>query len=462
MHLRWLIVPALGLLCGCGGDDAATGAGMGPRVSLVRVGAVTREPVQPTTAAVGTIIARRTSVVASGAEGKVDQFLVSEGDVVAEGQELSVLNMVTTDLEIQEAEALLRERQQYFEELQQGSRPEEIEEALARMQAAQVTMQIASERLTRWERLAQGSAASQDTLDDAREKAQAAEKLYTAAKAAYDLVKAGPRAEAREQAKARLDAQQHQVEFLKAERDKRTTHAPFRGVVVSEHTEAGQWLSKGASVVTLADLLGEMYVIANVDQRELHNVQLGADVTVTVDGIEPREWPGKVVALIPRSQWESGARTFPVKVAVQNQVTLVEGRERALLNEGMLARVVFFGAAREATLVPKSSLVRAETGARLYAVIPGDKPDTGKARPVMVQEGGAYGDRVEILGEELQPGMLVVTEGAERLTPFADVSIQRDAPPAGPAGPGAPQRMAENTAAASKGAPPPREPGRGE
>ena len=457
----WVVISLSG--CGGGPADGAGGSAAGgrPRSALVRVAPVVRETVRPATTAVGTVIARRTSVVASGADGKVDQFLVRMGDIVEEDAPLSILNMVTTNLEIEEAEALLQEREQLLQEMQ-GSRKEEIDEALARMEAAAVTRDVAAERLVRWTRLSQTGAAALDTLDDARERAQAAEKLYLAAKANYELVLSGPRAEARLQAQARLDAQRHQVNFLKAERDKRTTHAPFRGVVVAEHTQSGQWLAKADPVVTVSDLLDKVDVVANVDQRELANIQLGADVDVIVEGTSPREWRGCVTALISRSAWERGSRTFPVKVTISNQLAMVEGRPQPILREGMLARLIFSGPEHEATLVPKNSLVRSETGTRLYAVVPGQTPEAGKARPVIVQEGGAFGDKVEIFGDELAPGMLVVTEGAERLTPFADITIQSDAPagaPGGPPGGGAPaggpkdgQTPAPKTAAAG-GAP---------
>ena len=418
------------VLPGCGGASGGGAGGPGggpPRASLVRVGTVTQEMVQPSTTAVGTVVPRRTSVVASGADGKVNDFLVREGDIVDATRELSVLNMETTNLGISEAEAILREREQEYQAAQ-TSRPEEIDEAKARMEAAAVTRDVAADRLTRWERLSQGGAAAQDALDDARERSQAAEKLYLAAKAAYDLVLAGPREEAKLQAKARRDAQQHQVDFLKAERDKRTTRAPFRGIVVQEHTEAGQWLAKGDPVVTIADLLEVVEIEANVDQSELSNVEAGATVVVTVDGVEPRHWEGKVLSVVPRSAWESGSRMFPVRVSVPNRVVEVNGREQPVLREGMLARVTFSGPKHEATLVPKNALVRSESGTRLYVIVPGEKRDEAKARPVMIQELGAYGDRVEVQTEELRPGQQVVTEGAERLKPFADVMIQPDGP----------------------------------
>lgn len=427
-----LVLTSLQSGCSSKGADANAGGppgGPGGRVSQVRVAPILRQLVRPETAAVGTIVAKRTSVVASGADGKVNRFLVREGEIVEEDQELSILNMNTTDLGVQEAEAVLQEREQELVATL-TSRPEEIAESKARMEAAEVTRRIAGQRLARIEQLVKAGATNADALDDALERSQAAEKLYLAARSQYDLILAGPRKEVQEQARARRDAQQHQVDYLKAERDKRTAKAPFRGVIVKEHTESGQWLSKGDTVVTIADLLDEVHVIAHVNQRELPNVQIGSEVTVRVEGVAEPNCVGIVEAIIPMSNWSQGSRSFPVKISVKNSMHSVGGKLSPKLNEGMLAQVVFFGPEREATLVPKDALIRTENGARLYVMIPGEKPGTGKAKPFQIVEGLSFSDKVEVLGDDLQPGMNVIVEGAERLTPFADVALQApNAPP---------------------------------
>ncbi|MEZ6057755.1 MAG: efflux RND transporter periplasmic adaptor subunit [Planctomycetaceae bacterium] len=422
-----------GGISGCSGD-AVKGAGPsggGRPPAAVRVSPVIRKAVRPETSAVGTIIAKRTSIVASGADGKVNQFLVREGDIVEEGQELSILNMVATNLGIDEAESVLQEREQELA-ASLTSRPEEIAEAKSRMEAADVTRRVAAQRLARFEQLVKQGATNADSLDEAQERSEAAEKLFAAVKSQYELILAGPRKEVQEQVRARRDAQQHQVDFLKAERDKRTAKAPFRGVIVKEHTESGQWLSKGDAVVTVADLLDEVQVIALVNQSDLANVQIGSEVTIRVEGIANPNCQGIVEAIIPRSEWLQGSRSFPVKIQVKNSLLNIGGRLTPMLNEGMLAQVTFFGPEREATLVPKDALIRTENGARLYVMLPGEKPGSGKAKPIRLQEGGSFGEFVELLGEEVQPGMNVIVEGGERLTPFADVMLQ--APDAGPPG----------------------------
>lgn len=425
-------------LSGCQkSGNAASAAGGPPKrpPSNVMVETVVEEEVTPTVVVVGTVTARRTSIVASGAEGKVDQFLVREGDVVEAGQPLSILNMVTTDLGIEEARQVFIERQQAFAELQNGSRPEEVAEARGRMEAARVTKDIAARKLARSQRLVDMGAVNQDDLDDARERAEAAESMFDAAKAHFDLVNQGSRAEEIAQGKARQEAQQNQVAYLLAEKEKRTTRAPFTGVIVEEHTESGQWLSKGAPVVTIADLQQEVEVIANVDQRDLPNVRIGAQVQVEIEAAAQREWTGTVASIVPKSDWESGSRTFPVKVTIKNQLLSAGEKTIPVLSEGMYARVTFAGQPRQARLVPKNAIIRSESGSKVFVALPGEPR---KAKPVEFTEGNAFGDRVEVLIGALTVGEQVVIEGAERLAPFAELNIvdRNAAPPAGgPPGP---------------------------
>lgn len=427
----WLGVGLALALPGCNRSPANASSQAGPGAarpaSLVRVTSVVSEEVAPETIVTGTVIARRTSVVASGSEGKVDTFDVREGDIVEANQQLSVLNMVTTDLGIQEAEKILQERESMLAELKSGSRVEEVAEVKARMEGAEVTMKVMADKYNRMARIVKESGGSQNDLDDAREKAEAAQKMYLAAKAQSQLVVAGPRVEQIAQAEARRDAQRDQVAFLKAEKEKRFTKAPFAGIIVREFTQRGQWLAKADPVVTVADILEEVHVIANVDQRDLPYVQVGAEVELEIEATAQKKWKGTVITIVPRSDWESGSRTFPVKVAVKNVMKESGSHKFPTLTEGMLARVTFKGPPHLATLVPKDAIVRSEAGSKLFVVL-GDpeKPDTGKAKPVMLQEGSFFGNRVEILSSDLQPGMSVVIEGAERLQPFASVQILSD------------------------------------
>ena len=416
-------------LAGCGmGGPAAAGAG-GPPVrppAPVRIQAIEARKVSPKVTVVGSVTPIRTSVVASGSSGIVDRFLVDEGQYVKTGDILSVLRMQTTDLEIEENKALMREREQAWQELVNGYRAEEVAEGKARMEAAAAVQTSTAARLERIRTLILQKAASQDDLDESQEKANSANQMYLAARATYDKLQAGPRAEEIEQAHSRYTAQKEHVALLEAEKEKRTTKAPFDGFVVQEHTHEGQWLAFGDSVVTLVSL-GEVDLVVNVDEKDIHHLSLGQKAHVAVHAADHPEWTGQVVQIVPQSDWKSGSRGFPVKVRLQNKfIESRTGAQLPVLKAGMTAHVTFTGLPIEAVLVSKDAVVRSAQGTMLYVFVPDQADSTGalgKVRPVPMREGIQDGNFVQVFAEGLPAGSQVVVEGAERLRPFQDVRV---------------------------------------
>ena len=467
--------------CGLGNSDAATensgGQDQGPPPALVRVSSVEHREVDPRVVVVGSVVPRWTSILASGAEGIVRRFNVEEGQYVQAGDILSELRMVTTDLRIREAGALLQERHHELFELENGSRPEEIDEARSIMLAARAAMDRAEKQLNRTRALFETSAANQDGLDEAHERAEAARQLYSAAVAKLELAEAGPRAEQIEQARARLAAQREQVAILDAEKDKRITRVPsgsHSGYVTRLHTYVGMWLSRGDPIVTLT-YLDIIDVVANVDQRDLEHIRLGSEAEVrlvtgyerlriatkdgtTVSGIAKNEtpdslelvvsanhvmqipkatirsrerthWNGTVVHIVPRSDWQTGSRGFPVRVRMKNHVIDRDGRPQPVLKEGMMAEVTFHGRPVSANLVPKDALVRTSRGTNIYIFDPADEdPVEGTVRQIAVETGISDGAQIQVVADGVESGMLVVTEGAERLRAFQQVRLVGDPP----------------------------------
>ncbi len=397
-------------------------------MSLVRVATVQRRTIQPQIVGVGTVRPRWMSVVASGADGQVTGFFVEEGQFVVRDTPLSQLKLISTDLEIEEAKAVLEERRKQLEELEAGTRKEEIDEAHARMLSADAIRKNMADKRRRAQRLFDENAIHREDLDDAIERSAAAEHNYQALKAAYDRLVAGPRKEQVEQARARVLSQTEHVAFLEAEKEKRTTRAPFDGYVVQVQTFVGQWLSKGDPVVTMS-MLDELDVTVNVDQSDVRHIALGDMAQVHIEGINPSQWQGTIVAVVPRSDWQSGSRAFPVEVRLKNKYFEENGEKRPLLTEGMIARITFRGKPVEATLVPKDALVRTTRGTNIYLLAP-DSADNarGTTQFVPVELGQSEADMVQVIPlpgadgktAELNPGMLVVSEGGERLRPFPE------------------------------------------
>ena len=403
----WLV---LSLAAGCTKPPVEATPTPAPVVAIP----IHQETISAEIRAVGTVVAVERSRVAAGAEGLVVRFPLDVGEVVEEGDVLAELRSVTLSIELNQAQAVLRQREQQYAQLKQGYRSEEIGQAEARLRGAEAASQFAEANERRMHDLrdrAFGAVTDQD-FEQAVLLAEQARQTLAEARANYDMVSAGYRQEEVEAARASAEAQQHEVSRLRDELAKREIRAPFKGFVVEKHTDVGEWVALGGMVATLVKL-DEVEVQVNVEESRIHEIDLDQEVQIHIDALGRQPVRGRVRFVVPRSQWEMGSRSFPVIVRMQN--VFDQGRPR--LHEGMVARVLFQGLPRQAMLAPKDAIVRNMNGALVYVV-----GEDRKVRAVEVVEGLSQGHLVEVQGS-LQPGQLVVTEGAERVHPFDQVAL---------------------------------------
>jgi multidrug resistance efflux pump len=466
-----LALAATGVLfasVGCSQDESAKAAAakkkQGPSV-VVSTKPIRVEKLSPRVIVVGSVTAQRTSIVASGANGIVDTYTVSEGEWVPKGKILSLLRMKATNAELDQARSVLAQREaEYKESL--VYRKEEVDQARAKKDAAEVLSRNAAEKLIRAKQAFDDGALNMDALADAEERSKQTAALFAAAKAEHDQYKAGPRKEKQDQAKAAWEAQKNQVAYLEAEKEKRTTLAPFDGFVVKEHSYVGQWLAKGDPVVTLARL-DEVDVIVNVDQSDIRHVLIGETAEVNIqnlnrsaieirsngksanqtlfegtienesavqivlvddagkrhaiakDDVVSRKtvpWVGTVSQIISKSDWKTGSRGFPVKVRIRNRFRTLEtaaeepgGKRRKrkypLLKEGMIATVTFTGHEIEAYLVHKDSIVRSTNGTNINVFQPSpDNPRMGNTFQMRVKTGIGKREWIQVSPNPANPG----------------------------------------------------------
>lgn len=389
---------------------------------MERVPVTVAEVVEETVAAghtfVGTVEPLRVSTVGSPMDGRVNEFYVREGDYVEQHQPIAQLRTKTVELELAAATAELQLRQHELAELENGSRPEEIEQAKARLAAAKPLMDKAQSRYQRILSLHERNAISAEELEEAHADAEAAEQHYLEAKATLDLVVAGPRKERIEQARARMLAQQEVVNRLQDILDRHTIVAPFDGYVIAEHTEVGHWLTQGAPVAEFADLK-QVDVSVLVLEDYIRHVAVGTPARVELGALHDEQFVGQVALIIPQADVRS--RSFPVKVRIDNST---EGGS-VLLKAGMFARVTLpVGRDTAALLVPKDALVLGGPTPLVHVVDVASKGDSqGTTRPVPVELGVASEGAIEVRASQLAAGQYVVTEGNERLMPGQQVQI---------------------------------------
>lgn len=392
--------------------------GFGP--SQVVVSPVLEREVTVGHAFVGTVMPSKKALIGSAVDGRVIEFPLNAGDRVAEGQPLAQLLTDTITLEIQAAEADLELRRQALAELENGTRPEEKDQAKARMSSAEARRTYMQSRRQRWQTLYDTNRAiSEEELDEAISSGIESEQAYLEAKAAYDLAVAGPRKEQIAQARAQVAFQEATVNRLKDQLSKHSIISRFDGYVTAEHTEIGQWVQQGDPVAEVA-ALDEIEVLTYVVEQHVPHVRVGSQVTVEVPAIPGQTFSGVVAEIVPQADVQ--ARTFPVKIRVKNEIV----DQVPLLKSGMYTRVTLpTGGRQVATLVPKDAIVLG--GAQpIVFVVEGASAvgETGKVSPVPVKVGVADGGLIQITSP-LKPGQLVVVQGNERLQPGQEIAIQR-------------------------------------
>jgi RND family efflux transporter MFP subunit len=370
---------------------------------------------------VGTVVPVRTSIVGGPIGGRVEEFAINEGDRVAKGQVLCKLRTKTIELELASAKAELEARKQELLELETGWRPEEIEQARARLAGSEALLKYRRARDARLKALLSTRGATQEEVQEATAAADQADHAFREAKAAFKVMEEGPRKEKIAQARAKMLAQQEEANRLQDQLDKHTIVAPFDGYIVAEHTEVGQWLNQGAAVAEVVEL-DQVDIEIPVLEDYIGGLRKGTPARVELGALAKDALIGEVVLVVPKANVRS--RTFPVKVRVANQ--LVDGAPK--LKAGMFARVTLqVGNLETALLVPKDALVLGGPSPMVYVVdVDGADASKGKARPVPVQLGVADDGLIQVKGD-LKPGQQVVVVGNERLRPGQDVIVAKTA-----------------------------------
>jgi len=407
--------PAHALLCGLILVSLSTPAWS---QSPVRVVPVQQREVASYKTFVGTVHPSKHAVLGSAVDGRVVEFNFEEGDFVKANEPVAQLLINTISLQRDAADAELKVRQAELDELENGTRPLEVEQMQARMLAAQSRHEYMKLRRDRAVELYEKrGVTSKEVYDEAVSAADAAEQEYMDALKAYELAAEGPRVEQINQAKARVSVQEAIVQELNDRINKYTIRSLFDGYLVKKSTEIGAWANSGGAIAEVAKL-DVVDVVANVPEQDIPFVRVGREVQVEVFAYPGRRFPGKVIAVIPQA--DIRARTFPVKVRVPNQFE----DDQPVLKAGMMGDVMLqTSETKLGLLVPKDAVVLNRGAKVVYVVTPAEKGQI--ARMVPVKLGIQEETDIEIMGE-IEPGMNVVTDGNERLRPGQPVTILPD------------------------------------
>src|SRR6266849_5909502 len=235
-----------------------------PEVEVARASAQSSEVGGVVLSASGYIVAHHKINLNSKVTGRVKWIGVEKGDKVKEGQVLVRLEDDEFRAQYNQARGSADSARAYLDELQHGSRPEEIAQAQHNLDEARATLADDKLTLDRTRDLANQGVVSRQALDDATARYGADQQRVNSLDKVAQLSKLGPRAEEIGRAKGALTQAEGQEAYAKSLLDATVIRAPVNGTILDRTAEKGELIisqltagSAGGpqgSVVSLADL----------------------------------------------------------------------------------------------------------------------------------------------------------------------------------------------------------------
>jgi HlyD family secretion protein len=236
---------------------------------------------------------------------RIAAVLVQEGDRVRQGQLLARLDTARLEPQLAQAEAQAAAQLQVVKRLRSGSRPEEIAQARANLQAAKADLTNARHQYERWKSAAEisaGRAVRQQDVDNARTAVQVAEARLAVVQKTLDLAIAGPRREEINENEARLKASEAQASVLRQQLKDAQLIAPVDAVIRTRLMEPGEMASPQRPVFSLA-ITDPKWVRAFISEPDLGKIKPGMPAAIVVDSFPGRRFDGWIGFISPVAEF---------------------------------------------------------------------------------------------------------------------------------------------------------------
>lgn len=252
----------------------------------------------------------RTVQLAFNNSERIAAVLVEEGDKVSKGQLVAQLDKSRLEPQVGLAAAQVAVQRHIVERLHNGSRPEEVAQARANVEAARADAANTRRQFDRVKNLlavrlkdqTEVRAVSQEDVDNDKAALDVANAKVDLQQQALKLAELGPRQEEIKENEARLQANEAQLAFIKQQLADTSLFAPADAIVRNRLLEPGEMVTPQRPVVLLATI-DPKWVRAYVSEPDLNKVRLGIPAAVAVDTFPGRRFDGWVGFVSPVAEF---------------------------------------------------------------------------------------------------------------------------------------------------------------
>ena len=255
--------------------------------------------------------------------GRVDSFLVREGDIVRKGEELVVINSPIVEAQYRKSEALHRAAQEENRKLDVCTRRQVVESAYQMWQSAKSQAELAEKTYRRVLTLYRDSVVARQRYDEAEAAMRSTASAERAAYEQYQMAVEGAQREDRIAGKSLVEVAASGVDEVQALLVDARLSAPADGQIAAIFPKQGELVAPGAPIMSLV-VIDDCYIVFNVREDLMPHFRMGGHFTVRIPALGRDDVELEVYYISPlgsfatwKSTKEAGSydmRTFEVKL----------------------------------------------------------------------------------------------------------------------------------------------------
>ena len=220
--------------------------------------------------------------------GRVDSFLVQEGDWVKAGDTLVVINSPTIEAKYRQVNALEQVAQEQNKKIDAGTRRQIIATALQLWNKTQSDLTLAQTTYQRILTLYKDSVVTSQRKDEVEAMYKAAQAAERAAYQQYQMAVDGAQSEDRAAARSLVDAARSTVDEVSALLvDSRLT-APEDGQIATIFPKRGELVAPGTPIMSLV-VMSDAHVVLNIREDLMPQFKMGGTFKADIPALDKKD-----------------------------------------------------------------------------------------------------------------------------------------------------------------------------
>jgi HlyD family secretion protein len=234
--------------------------------------------------------------------GKIISLYKEEGEAVKEGDVIALVDPGMQELIVAMQQEVVKIKEAHLEELLQGSRLQQIEQAQIAVETAQTDYEYWEDKLKRYKILYDSGSMPESDFLDIEHKVLLSRQQLEQAQANLDLLVEGSTDQTIQMAKSDLETAKITLQQVQLTLDKHQLRAPVDGILIIRNINQGDFINIGSSIGTISDLT-DLWLHVYIPQKYLGEIILNQTVALTSPVYQDEEIVGKIIAIASEAEF---------------------------------------------------------------------------------------------------------------------------------------------------------------